>query len=52
MPKQAYLNLPKEKKDRIRTAAMTLFGSLPYEEVTTRLLVKEAGISTGTACAI
>ena len=48
MPKQAYFNLPEEKKDRIRTAVMSLFGSLPYEEVTTRLLVKEAGISMGS----
>lgn len=48
MPKQTYFNLSEEKKERIRTATMVLFGSLPYEEVTTRLLVKEAGISMGS----
>ena len=48
MPKQAYFNLPDEKKQRIRNAVVDLFGTLPYEEVTTRMLVKEAGISMGS----
>ncbi len=48
MPKQAYYNLPEEKRERIRSKAIKLFGELPYDEVTTRLLAKEAGIALGS----
>ncbi|MBQ3969030.1 MAG: TetR/AcrR family transcriptional regulator [Clostridia bacterium] len=48
MPKQTYFNLPDEKKERIRRAVVNLFGNMPYDEVTTRLLVKESGISMGS----
>lgn len=48
MPHKAYFNLPEEKRERIKHAAMELFASLPYEEVTTRMLVQKAGISMGS----
>ncbi len=48
MPHQAYFNLPEEKQERLRLAALELFSTLPYEEVTTRKLVQKAGISMGS----
>ncbi len=48
MPKQTYFNLSDDKKARIRSAVIKLFCTLPYEDVTTRLLASESGISKGS----
>ncbi|MBQ9535303.1 MAG: TetR/AcrR family transcriptional regulator [Clostridia bacterium] len=48
MPHKAYFNLPEEKQQRIRKAAVELYGTLPYEQVTARLLAKQAGVSVGS----
>lgn len=48
MPKQTYFNLSEDKKERIRSAVIKLFCTLPYEDVTTRLLASESGISKGS----
>ena len=48
MPHQAYFNLPEEKRERIRETALDLFSTRPYEEVTTRMLARQAGISMGS----
>ena len=48
MPHKAYFNLPEEKRERIRQAVIELFAELPYEEVTTRMIVQKAGISMGS----
>ncbi len=48
MPKQTYFNLSEDKKERIRSAVIKLFCTLPYEDVTTRLIASESGISKGS----
>ena len=48
MPHKAYFNLPEEKRERIRQAVIELFAELPYEDVTTRMIVQKAGISMGS----
>ena len=48
MPKQTFLNLSEEKKNRIVEKCYDLFIDLPYEEITIREIVKSVGISIGS----
>jgi len=48
MPKQTFLNLSEEKKNRIVDKCYDLFIDLPYEEITIREIVKRLGISIGS----
>ncbi len=48
MPTQTFVNLPKEKKDKILAAARKEFSSTAFEEASINKIVKEAGIPRGS----
>lgn len=48
MPTERFYNLPKEKKEIIREAAMAEFVRVPFEKASINKIIKEAGISRGS----
>lgn len=49
MPRPRFFKLPAEKRERILRAAARAFRELGYERATIKLILTEAGISTGAA---
>lgn len=47
-PKKAYLNLQDEVRQQIESKAIALYGRLPYQEVTARVLCDELEINPAT----
>ncbi|GLB27221.1 hypothetical protein LXJ15735_34620 [Lacrimispora xylanolytica] len=48
MPTERFYNLPKEKKEIIKQAAMAEFVRVPFEKASINKIIKEAGISRGS----
>lgn len=48
MPTERFYNLPKEKKEIIKKAAMAEFVRVPFEKASINKIIKEAGISRGS----
>lgn len=48
MPTQTYLNLSKEKQEKIIMAALKEFSSVPFEKVSINRIIKDAEISRGS----
>lgn len=48
MPKETFLNLPEEKKDRILKAIKAEFARVPYDKVSINKIVKNAEIPRGS----
>ena len=47
-PKKAYLNLQEEVRQQIESKAIALYGRMPYQEVTARVLCDELEINPAT----
>lgn len=47
-PKKAYLNLQEEMRQQIESKAIALYGRMPYQEVTARVLCDELEINPAT----
>ena len=48
IPKKAYLNLQEEVRQQIESKAIALYGRMPYQEVTARVLCDELEINPAT----
>lgn len=48
MPKETFMKLSQEKKDKIIIAAKKEFSRVPFEETSIKNIVEEAGIARGS----
>lgn len=48
MPSKRFFNLPEEKQEAIRKAAIEEFCRVPFESVSINMIIKDAGISRGS----